>query len=394
MTQRRPRMTTVTCLILLLAAAVNADAQSKPSTRAPFANMNKGRLVIEGGPATPRHDAIYRAILGGRDGKGPLCIIPTATVDPDSAAKAEIAAFGAHGWGGDVVSVPITLERPESARDSAQVNAIQKCSGFFFTGGRQTRVTRVFRPDGGTTPALEAIRARLREGAVVGGTSAGAAIMSDPMLNAGTSVASIARGVASGGISVLPGLGFFSGHLVDQHFFQVNRLGRLLIGVLRLDAYDVGFGVDRNTALVVEGNRAWIAGESAALFVDGRGARRATQGNGGTGLLVHLMGTGDTIDLTSYRLRIPRTKSALAQDGPPITAPQDPFGGWQFLRFLNAMSRSSTSEVTIPAGDYDLVIRKDRTFAAFSFGTAGVQGTLSGLTLGPLQIDINLRGQK
>ncbi|MGH9887361.1 MAG: cyanophycinase [bacterium] len=272
---------TAACVLLVHWMTGSAAAQSVASAKAPFSNPNKGRVVIEGGPATPRHDAIYRAILDGRDGKGPLCIIPTATVDPDSAVKAEIIAFGAHGWDTDVVGIPFTEAHPEYASDSTYVNAVKRCSGFFFTGGRQTRTTRVFRPDGGTTPALEAIRTRVREGAVVSGTSAGAAIMSDPMLNAGTSMASFARGMGSGGVSMLPGLGFFAGHLVDQHFFQVNRIGRLLVAVLRVDQYPVGFGIDRNTALVVEGNRAWVVGESGVLFVDGRNAQRATQGNGG-----------------------------------------------------------------------------------------------------------------
>ncbi|MGH9887362.1 MAG: hypothetical protein ACREBE_17670 [bacterium] len=106
------------------------------------------------------------------------------------------------------------------------------------------------------------------------------------------------------------------------------------------------------------------------------------------------MGAGDTIDLTSYRMRMLPSKVAFAQDGPPIAAPEDPFGGWQFLKFLNALAHSSTTEVAIPAGDYDLVVRKDKGFAAFSAGTPGVQGTPSGLTLGPLVVDIELRRRK
>ncbi|MGH7460018.1 MAG: cyanophycinase, partial [Longimicrobiales bacterium] len=263
--------------------------------------MPLGRLVIEGGPKTPRHDAIYQAILKGRHGDGPLCIIPTSNHLPDSATAAEIKDFGAKGWGSAVVGIPLTVDKPEAAQDARIVAELNRCSGFFFLGGRQMRSSRVFRPDGKTTLALEAIRARYHAGAVIAGTSAGAAIMSDPMLNAGTNAASLERGVASGGITLVPGLGFFSGVLVDQHFLAVNRIARLLVTVLQVDAFDIGFGVDENTALVVEKGRAWVEGASGVVFVDGRQARRAAEGNGGSGLRVHLLGAGDTVDLTTFR---------------------------------------------------------------------------------------------
>ena len=113
-------------LLLLLAADASAQAPARPASGA--SNANRGRLVIEGGPATPRHDGIYRAILEGRDGDGPLCIIPTANHDPASAIKEEMAAFGAHGWGQDVVGVPLTADRPESFSLAAVRFARPVCS--------------------------------------------------------------------------------------------------------------------------------------------------------------------------------------------------------------------------------------------------------------------------
>ncbi len=351
----------------------------------------KGRLVIEGGPKTPRHAAIYKEILDGRDGDGPLCIIPTSNADPERAIAEKISQFGANGWAGEVVGIPITPSRPEAASDSQIVSQLQKCSGFFFVGGRQIRSSRVFRPDGATTPALEAIKARYREGAVVAGTSAGAAIMSDPMINAGNGRTALAHGVGPGGVRMVPGLGFFEGELVDQHFLAQNRIGRLLVAVLQLDQYSTAFGVDENTALVVEAGRAWVAGASGVLFVDGRDAQRATEGNGGTGLRLYLMGAGDTVDLKTYRVNVDPGKKAVPTEAGAVTPPEDVFAKWQFLHLVHALARSSSNEVVAQAGDYEIVLRKEPGFAAVSLSVPGVEGVPAGLSAGPLRADIRQR---
>jgi cyanophycinase len=108
---------------------------------------------------------------------------------------------------------------------------------------------------------------------MVGGTSAGAAIMSDPMIAGGSTTTAIARGVrrsaietdedddgAAGGVSITPGIGFLASAIIDQHFLARGRIGRLVAAVLDLDEFDIGFGVDEDTGLVIDDDVAYVVG--------------------------------------------------------------------------------------------------------------------------------------
>ena len=131
--------------------------------------------------------------------------------------------------GADAFVLLLTRMQAESAGTAARLNGV---TGIWFTGGDQTLVTPVLLG----TATLAAMKARYRAGAVVGGTSAGAAVMSDSMLTGnqrppgdtlgyyGDEFPVLARGV----IEVVPGLGFFPGVIVDQHFVRRERHNRLL----------------------------------------------------------------------------------------------------------------------------------------------------------------------
>jgi cyanophycinase len=231
---------------------------------------------------------VHRATLAGRQGSGPLCVIPTASGDVDGAIEYAVDLFNRYGGPNTAVGIRLSVDEPAAAHDDAIVARILGCSGFWFSGGVQSRTVRLFRPDGGSTPAYEALLQRHADGAVVGGSSAGAAIMSDPMIAGGSTTGALARGVsrdraerdeeenddyAGGGISITTGLGFLGPAIVDQHFLARGRIGRLITAVLDLDEYDVGFGIDENTALVVDGDTAYALGESGVIALDARAAR-------------------------------------------------------------------------------------------------------------------------
>jgi len=237
-----------------------------------------GRLVIIGGGLQAANTAVYQAILNGRSGEGPLCVFPTASANPESSMESAISAFDAVGGVGTTRGIVLTVDNPEDAGLPQIVNQIQACSGFYFVGGQQSRIVQVFRPGEGDTPAYVSLLERYAAGAVVSGSSAGAAIMTDPMIGGGSSAGALRSGVRDAGIEegviLEKGMGLLESAFVDQHFLARGRWARLLVAVLATEGYDLGMGIDENTALVVDGDSAWVVGASGVIFFDTRGAVR------------------------------------------------------------------------------------------------------------------------
>ena len=169
---------------------------------------------------------------------------------------------------------------PTTAALCARVAAF---GSVYFTGGDQAKIVGALAPGGGETPVLAAIRAAQAAGGLVAGSSAGAAMMSQPMILGGTSIESVVHGVTDDperpGLLMGAGLGFFPCGMLDQHFIKRGRLGRLVVAMARAGVRR-GFGIDENTALLVEGGAARVCGEYGVMVVDigpadGRSARRA-----------------------------------------------------------------------------------------------------------------------
>jgi cyanophycinase len=362
----------------------------------------QGRLVIAGGGVSRDNAELYEAVLAGRSGSGPICVIPTASADLEGARgsmQSSVATFERHGGAGAAIGLHMSIDNPETAADPAIVQQIRTCSGFYFTGGVQSRTVRVFRPDGRDTPALEALLARYRDGALVGGSSAGAAIMSDPMIAGGSTTTALARGVrrsdldrdetddgAAGGVSITRGIGFLPGAVVDQHFLARGRIGRLVAAVRDMDEFDLGFGVDEDTGLVVDGHEAWAAGASGVIVVDGRDAQR--NGRSATNLKLHLMGVGDRYDMTARRLTVDVGKATIAGTGPELEPPADIFARWEFLHLLERFARSAQTELTAPVEGGQLRLRKGPDFHAAAAEGTGVQGAPAHFSVRGLLLDV------
>jgi len=358
---------------------------------------SQGRLVIVGGGLSAKNDAVYNAILAGRQGSGPFCVFPTAGATPDSDMASPVAEFRRHG-AADAEGVLISSLKPETARDPKVVDQIRHCSGFFFIGGVQSRVIRAFRPEGISTPAYDALMDRWRAGAVVSGSSAGAAIMSDPMIADGTSANALTKGVkrisyigadaddSTGGVTIAPGLGFFRAALADQHFLTRGRYGRLLTVLTELDQYDLAFGIDENTALVVDRDSLQVVGASGVVVLDKRSTHVA--GQTGSDITMHLLGDGDRFDLRTRTPVLSPSKSHIAEDGPPPSAPANPFGRFELLRSLDQFSRSSSREMVLPFAQGHFVLRKTSAFTAVRGTGAGVGDAPAGLAMTGLRIEI------
>ena len=353
--------------------------------------------MIVGGALSGNNEAVHRSILDARSGSGPFCVFPTAGANPDSAMASPVAAFERYSGPGTARGVLVSSLRPETAHDPTVVAQIKQCSGFFFIGGVQSRVVAAFRPQGKATPAYEALMQRWREGAVVSGSSAGAAIMSDPMIAGGTSAAAVLTGVkrisyvagdaddSTGGVTLAPGLGFFPSALADQHFLARGRFGRLLAAMLEMQEFDLGFGIDENTALVVDRDSLWVAGASGVVVFDERSAKRA--GRSAIGVTMHLLGSGDRFDLRKRTATL-ASRERIAAGAAAVPASSDAFARFELLKALDAFSRSPLRDVAMPFNGGRIVIHKQPDFMAVRGSGTGVQGAAPQLGITGLRIDL------
>ncbi len=139
---------------------------------------------------------------------------------------------------------------------------MKEASLVFFTGGDQLRITSVL----GGTPLYEAMKAAYEEGCVFVGTSAGASVMSHTMIIEGNDDESPRKCT----LKMAPGLGFIKDIIIDQHFAQRGRIGRLLVGIAE-NPEVLGIGIDEDTAIVVNRNGTFkVIGSGAVYVIDGR----------------------------------------------------------------------------------------------------------------------------
>lgn len=350
-----------------------------------------GRLVIVGGALQPDNAAVYSAVVGGRSGDGPICVIPTASSDPVEAIDGAVETLTEYGGSGSAKGILISTDNPGRARDPAVASELAGCSGFYFTGGSQSRILDVFLPEGDTTEAYRALWKRWREGAVVAGSSAGAAMMSRVMISGGSSDEAVIQGVADApdadGLRLRPGMGFFE-PILDQHFLARGRIGRLIVAVGHAEAPPIGLGIDENTALVVEGDSAVVVGASGVVVVDGRAARVA-ESTSGLDVTVRLAGAGDVIDLRSFDIRRGSDKTALPVEEATLELPEDPFARWAFLHLIHDLASSSAAEASFDLPGVTLRFIKAPDFSAAVSGmSGGVEGTPLGLSAGPLRVEL------
>lgn len=218
----------------------------------------KGQLVIIGGAEDKEGDCkVLREFVrraGGTQAR--IVVMTVATELPREVGENYIRVF--ERLGAADVRIVDTVER-EDASSASYLEAIEKSTGVFFTGGDQARITSILKG----TEIDAAIHKRYQEGIVVGGTSAGAAMMPDIMIVEGDSETNPRVNVVDMG----PGMGFLPGIVVDQHFLQRGRLGRLISALAQQPAV-LGFGIDENTAVIVSDNKFEVIGEGAVTVVD------------------------------------------------------------------------------------------------------------------------------
>jgi cyanophycinase len=201
---------------------------------------SRGWIIPIGGAENKEND---RHILerfvrcaGGRDAD--IVVIPTASRLHETGPRYE-KLFR------DIGAARVAVMDFDTRRDCQEpgrLERLEEASGIFFTGGNQLRLTTLL----GGTPVAKLVRTRNAGGVTVGGTSAGASILSEHMIAFGDEGSS----VISGSVRLAPGLGLTNRFIIDQHFRQRDRLGRLLTA-LAYNPFAVGIGLDEDTAAFI-----------------------------------------------------------------------------------------------------------------------------------------------
>ncbi|MBF2002755.1 MAG: cyanophycinase [Synechococcales cyanobacterium M58_A2018_015] len=239
-------------------AADNSTASNDtPEQVTPHLDSNR-QLVIIGGAEDKEGDCqILREFVrraGGMQAR--IVVMTVATGLPGEVGETYINVFNRLGV--EDVQVVDTARR-EDASDARALEKVQQATGIFFTGGNQARITELLK-DTELDAALHECYAR---GVVIAGTSAGAAMMPDTMIVEGEGETNPRMEV----VHMDQGMGFLPGVVIDQHFAQRGRLGRLLSALAQQPAI-LGFGIDENTAIAVNGNEIEVIGEGAVTVVD------------------------------------------------------------------------------------------------------------------------------
>lgn len=272
----------------LLIAFLMALIGTFPATGGP-----KGTLVIVGGGGMPRE--IQAAFFQASGGKGGVVgVITTSTSDPKGALKEWKADLEAAG----LTCVPLDVRTRADASRPETLAAARRCTGFWFTGGDQNRVGDAIVG----TPLQALVRERYEAGAGVGGTSAGAAIMSRIMLTGDDRHGKEALSeFGVGAYQTREGMGFLPpGILIDQHFLRRSRQNRLFSLVMAHPDH-LGLGIDEATALVVTEGVATVVGERSVMVFDPAGMKG--QGDSFRDLRIHVLRAGQTLELSSRQVR-------------------------------------------------------------------------------------------
>ncbi|HRN60756.1 MAG TPA: cyanophycinase, partial [Chiayiivirga sp.] len=177
---------------------------------------------------------------------------------------------------------------------------IAYATGVFFTGGNQLRLSTIL----GGTRAAKMIRQTNAAGVAVGGTSAGASILSEHMIAFGAEGGS----PRADSVRLAPGLGLTNRFIIDQHFRQRDRLGRL-VSALAYNPFPVGIGLDEDTAAFIgPDNTLEVEGSGAVTVVDADGAEFSSMAQADEsdpvcliGLRVHVLVRGATFNLHTRR---------------------------------------------------------------------------------------------
>ena len=255
---------------------------------------SRGFIVPIGGAENKENDPriLERFVQCSGGDAADIVVIPTASRAHETGPRYEqlFRALGA-----SRVSV-MDFDTRRDCQEPGRLERLGEASGIFFTGGNQLRLTTLL----GGTPVAKLIRAQNARGVTVGGTSAGASILSEHMIAFGDD----GSAAIAGSVRLAPGLGLTNRFIIDQHFRQRDRLGRL-ITALAYNPFAVGIGLDEDTAafigpdetLEVEGSGGVTVVDASRVSFSSVDSALEGQPICILGLVVHVLTAGATFNL-------------------------------------------------------------------------------------------------
>jgi len=269
-----------------------------------------GRLISIGG-AEDREGEMrilkkFVELAGGKSAK--IVVLTVATDNPEKAAREMTGVFKRL----DVKSVrTFDVSQREDAESKRGIKLVAEATGLFFTGGDQIHITSLM----GGTSLQKIMHERYEKDLIIAGTSAGAAMMSNSMILDGDGEANPRLRT----VEIGPGMDLIIGAIIDTHFSQRGRHGRLLSAVAHYPQ-DLGLGIDEDTALIIEKDHFEVIGSGAVTVIDG-GAMTFTNApdvDKGKSLAladvrVHVLPEGYKFNLHERCVIIPKKPRALAK---------------------------------------------------------------------------------
>jgi cyanophycinase len=265
-------------------------------------NTERGWIVVIGGAEDKvgEPDILRRflTVSGGKDAR--IAVIPTAS-SLDDTGPTYVKLF--ESLGAKAATSLNYQTRADTERED-WLETLTRATGIFITGGNQLRLSTIL----GGTPVAQQIRRLNASGTVVGGTSAGAAIAPEHMIAYGETGST----PTAGKVSLTPGLGLTNSVMVDQHFRQRDRLGRLLTA-LAYNPFAVGIGLDEDTAAFISSDNVInVRGSGAVTVVDVSNLEHSSVANDRegdpicmTGAILHILPHGAKFDLQTRKASAP-----------------------------------------------------------------------------------------
>lgn len=268
----------------------------------------KTRLIAIGGGEMSDSKAALDEILNYMKKKSDprIAVMTVATRESESAGTKYNNLFRRLGIK-HVDVVPI--EQREDAFDAGALKKVESADGLFFTGGDQLNITSLM----GGTPLHTLLHERYQDGILIAGTSAGAAMMSSSMIISGESDAP----PKVGGVEIAPGMNMIDGTVIDSHFSQRGRHGRLLTAIAHYPQV-LGLGIDEKTAIVFQNGEFKVVGEGVVTVFDGRQVnytdlpyRKKDETVGMFGVCIHVLPEGYSFEMKTRQPIAPKlTKMA------------------------------------------------------------------------------------
>jgi cyanophycinase len=218
-----------------------------------------GKLIIIGGAEDKEKDCriLKEFIAMSGNGESHIVVMTVATNSPEEAGKEYRNVFKR--LGAKNVETVDVASRSDAANPKL-LEKLQKATGVFFTGGDQLHITSLI----GGTEMQATLRQMYKDKVLIAGTSAGAAMMGNSMIVSGDSD----EAPKQGAVEMAPGMDFILGSIIDTHFSQRGRHGRLLTAIAHYPQ-ELGIGIDEDTALVVKGSKLSVIGSGTVTVFDG-----------------------------------------------------------------------------------------------------------------------------